>query len=69
LLVDEGHSGSEVLEDVLDVARSRYSGAELAKLHRLAGEIDMDLQEGTNDRIHVSHLLATLGEGPDAPDA
>jgi replication factor C small subunit len=62
LLVDEGYSGGEVLEDILDVARSRYSGSELAELHRLAGEIDLDLHEGTNDRLHVSHLLATLAD-------
>ena len=61
LLVDEGYSGSEVLEEILDVARSRYAGEQLADLHRLAGEIDVDLHEGTNDRIHVSHLLAKLG--------
>jgi replication factor C small subunit len=62
LLVDEGYSGSEILDDVLAVARSRYSGAALAELHRLAGEIDMDLQEGTNDRLHLSHLLANIAE-------
>jgi replication factor C small subunit len=61
LLVDEGYSGTEVLEDVLAVARSRYSGEELSRLHRLAGDIDMDLKEGTNDRLHISHLLAELG--------
>jgi len=61
LLVDEGYSGSEVLEDVLTEARSRYSGARLARLYRLAGEVDLDLVEGTNDRLHVSHLLAELG--------
>ena len=61
LLVDEGYSGSEVLEEILDVARSRYAGEQLADLHRLAGEIDVDLHEGTNDRIHASHLLAKLG--------
>jgi len=61
LLVDEGYSGSEVLEDILAVARSRYSGSELASVHTLAGEIDMDLKEGTNDRLHISHLLAELG--------
>ena len=61
LLVDEGYSGSEVLEEILDVARSRYAGEQLADLHRLAGEIDVDLHEGTDDRIHVSHLLAKLG--------
>ena len=62
LLVDEGHSGHEVLEDVLAVARSRYAGDRLAAVHRLAGEVDTDLAEGTNDRLHVSHLLAELGE-------
>ena len=62
LLVDEGYSGSEVLEDVLTVARSRYGESGLARLHRLAGRIDMDLHEGTNDRLHISHLLAELGE-------
>jgi replication factor C small subunit len=68
LLVDEGYSGSEVLEDVLTVARSRYSGNELARLHRLAGEIDMDLHEGTNDRLHLSHLLAEIGERAEGRD-
>ncbi len=62
LLVDEGYSGSEVLEAILDVSRSRYSGSELAEIHKLAGDIDMDLHEGTNDRLHVSHLLANLGK-------
>jgi len=62
LLVDEGYSGGEVLEAILDVAQSRYAGEELAAVHRLAGEIDMDLNEGTNDRLHVAHLLAELGD-------
>jgi replication factor C small subunit len=62
LLVDEGYSGSELLAEVLDVARSRYSGSELAAIHRMAGEIDLDLQQGTNDRLHLSHLLAKLGK-------
>ncbi|PSP28372.1 replication factor C small subunit 2 [Halobacteriales archaeon QH_2_65_14] len=63
LLIDEGYSGSEVLTAILDVARTRYSGAELARIHRLAGDIDMDLTEGTSDRIHLSHLLAELDDG------
>ncbi|WP_121820991.1 AAA family ATPase [Halostella salina] len=61
LLVDEGFSGEEVLDDVLRIARSRYGGDRLAELHHLAGEVDLDLAEGTNDRLHVSHLLAELG--------
>ena len=66
LLVDEGYSGGEVLETILSVARSRYAGEELARVHRLAGEIDMDLQEGTDDRLHLSHLLARLGDRRDS---
>jgi replication factor C small subunit len=62
LLVDEGYSGAEVLTAVLDVARSRYADTDLARVHRLAGEIDADLGEGTSDRIHLAHLLARLGE-------
>ncbi|WP_299262898.1 AAA family ATPase [Halorientalis sp.] len=62
LLVDEGYSGEEVMADLLRVARSRYEADRLARLHRLAGEIDVDLKEGTNDRLHVSHLLSKLAE-------
>ncbi len=63
LLVDEGLSGSEVLEEVLDAGRERYEGNEerLARLHRLAGEVDLEMSEGNSDRIHVAHLLAELG--------
>ena len=62
LLVDEGHSGGDVLEDVLEVVRSRHSGDRVAEIHRVAGQIDADLVEGTSDRIHISHLLAEIGE-------
>ena len=61
LLVKEGMSGGEVLSEVLRVARSRSVGPPAAELYRLAGEVDMDLAEGTNDRLHLSHLLAELG--------
>jgi replication factor C small subunit len=62
LLVEEGFSGEEVLADILRVARSRYDTERLARLHALAGDIDMDLKSGTNDRLHVSHLLTKLAE-------
>lgn len=61
LLIDEGLTGDEVLDSVLQVGRSRYDGEHLAELHRLAGEIDLDMVEGADDRIHLSHLLAELG--------
>jgi len=61
LLYDEGYSGEEILEAVLEAARSRFSGRRLAEIHRLAGEVDFDLSEGTGDRVHLAHLLAELG--------
>ena len=63
LLVDEGLSGPEVLDELLAAGRERYEGNEerLAELHRLAGEVDLEMSEGSSDRIHVGHLLAELG--------
>jgi replication factor C small subunit len=70
LLVDEGLSGREVLEEVLAVGRSRYDGDRLAELHRLAGDVDLDLTEGSNDRIQLGHFLAELGRPEEtAPSA
>ncbi|WP_276259420.1 AAA family ATPase [Haloglomus litoreum] len=61
LLEDEGLSGDELLAELLRVARESNRNWDLAELHQLAGEVDMDLQEGTSDRVHLSHLLAELG--------
>jgi replication factor C small subunit len=61
LLVEEGYSGGEVLSDLLTVARSEYSDKDLAEFHRLAGDVDMDLTEGTSERLHLSRLLAEVG--------
>jgi replication factor C small subunit len=63
LLVDEGLSGDEVLDEVLAAGRERYEGNEerLAELHRLAGEVDLEMHGGNSDRIHVARLLAELG--------
>ncbi|ADB58952.1 Replication factor C [Haloterrigena turkmenica DSM 5511] len=61
LLVDEGLDGGEVLDSILGVARKRYQGELLARIHQLAADIEFEMQEGSSDRIHVSHLLAELG--------
>lgn len=61
LLIDEGYDGGEVLSDFLTVSRSRYDGEQLATVHERAGEIDLDLTEGTSDRIQLGQLLAELG--------
>jgi replication factor C small subunit len=60
-LLLEGFSGPELLDEILDAGRSRYDGERLARLHRLAGETDFEMAGGTDDRIHLSGLLAELG--------
>ena len=62
LLVDEGYGAADVIEELLDVASSRYSGRRLARVHELAGEADMALTDAANERIHLSRLLADLGQ-------
>jgi replication factor C small subunit len=62
LLVDEGYGAEDVIEEILDVAHSRYSGTRLATVHELAGETDMALTEAANERIHLSRLLADIGQ-------
>ena len=61
LLDDEGYDGQTLLRELLRVARMEYDGEDLARLHERAGEIDLDLATGTDDRLHLAHLLATWG--------
>lgn len=62
LLYDRGYSGEEILEDILRVSHRRYEAERAARIAELAGEIEFDLGRGTNDRVHLAHLLARLGE-------
>jgi replication factor C small subunit len=57
-LDEEGYDGQTLLRNLLRVARTEYGGRELARLYELAGDVDADLATGTDDRLHLSHLLA-----------
>ncbi len=65
LLSDEGYDGTELLGELLRVARSRseFPTEEITRLHALAGEVDLELTEGLDDRLHLTHLLAAWAEG------
>jgi replication factor C small subunit len=71
LLDDAGYDGGTLLRELLRVARREYDGADLARLHRLAGAVDHDIATGTDDGLHLAHLLADWGQGrpPDAATA
>ncbi|PSQ04987.1 replication factor C small subunit 2 [Halobacteriales archaeon QS_6_71_20] len=38
-------------------------GYAVARLHALAGEVDLDMVDGGDDRLHLTHLLAAWGAG------
>ena len=61
LLYDEGFEGEAVLRELLETARGRYDGDELARLYELAGEVDLEMAEGNTDRVHLGRLLTELG--------
>ena len=63
LLDDEGYEGGDLLRALLRVARrSDLGGDDLARLHRVAGAVDLDIATGTDDRLHLTHLLTAWGE-------
>ena len=64
-LLDEGYDGSELLRELLRVARNEYSGETLTRLHRLAGEVDLDLTDASDEKIHLVHLLTAWAAGHD----
>ena len=66
LLDDEGFGGQELLTELLDVADTypeEFGDANLIRLHRLAGSADLDLAEGSDGRLHLTHLLAAWAGG------
>ncbi|MFB6091267.1 MAG: AAA family ATPase [Halobellus sp.] len=66
LLDDRGFGGQELLSELLRVADTypeAFGESNLVRLHRLAGQVDLDLAEGNDPRLHVTHLLAAWAGG------
>ena len=64
-LLDEGYDGQGLLRETLRAARtgSEYGGDDVARLHALAGAVDLDLTEGLDNVTHLVHLLAAWAAG------
>ena len=65
LLYEEGFDGDTLLRELLAVARSssEVDAHAVARLHALAGEVDLTMAEGTDDRLHLTHLLTSWAAG------
>ena len=65
LLYDDGFDGDTLLVELLRVARgfSKIDADAEARLHALAGEVDLQLADGTDDRLHLTHLLVAWADG------
>ncbi len=63
LLIDEGFSGVEILEGLIDeVRRSEIDDTEAARIVRLIGEVEDEMSEagGNNERIHLERLVSAI---------
>jgi replication factor C small subunit len=65
LLYEEGFDGDTLLRELLRVSRasSEITAHDAARLHALAGEVDLTMSEGTDDRLHLTHLLTSWAAG------
>ena len=64
LLYEDGYDGDTLLAALLDAARSgSFARRDVARLHALAGEVDLAMMEGTDDRLHLTHLLVAWADG------
>ena len=65
LLYEEGFDGDTLLRELLAVARSSSAvdAHAVARLHALAGEVGLTMAEGTDDRLHLTHLLTSWVAG------
>lgn len=59
-LIDDGYDGTDLLAEFVRVARNRYEPETVAAVAALAGEIDFDMAQGANDRVHLAHFLSRL---------
>ncbi|NUE01679.1 AAA family ATPase [Halorubraceae archaeon YAN] len=68
LLTDEGYDGQDLLSELLRVARSKgnFDMEETMRLHKLAGEADLDLVTGLDEKLHLVHLLGAWAVGRSA---
>lgn len=62
LLIDIGLAGGEILDALVETARTRYDERTAAALTAHAAEVDFGLATGGRDRTQLSWLLAELPE-------
>lgn len=62
LLIDEGMKGRKVIQMIVSAAHVRYNEEEIVDLIDRASQIDMNLVEGSSDRVHITNLLTEIND-------
>ncbi|MDY7081628.1 MAG: AAA family ATPase [Halobacteria archaeon] len=60
LMIDEGYSGDDLLRSIVEESRG-YDDAKAAHLVKIIGDVEADMVEASNERIHLERLLSALG--------
>lgn len=60
LLIDEGMEGDEVLRLLVEQTQYRYPEVTTVELVETAAEIDLELSNGSSDRVHLTNFLTEV---------
>lgn len=60
LLVDEGLDGEEVLGKFMEQVQTRYDKSVCLDLVEIGADVNMQLRNGSNDRVHLTNFLTEV---------
>lgn len=62
LLIDEGMKGRKIIQKIVAAAHVRYDADKIMDFVDTASQVDMDLVEGSSDRVHITNLLTEIND-------
>jgi len=67
LLIDEAIDGVTLLERMMEVAHQRFDQDEVVKIATKTGNVDIQIENGTSERIHIMNFLTEAHELTSSP--